>query len=104
MDLARQMIQFSGLSVRDHVNPDGDIEIKSIGLRPGEKLYEELIDAESQVTRHPLIYRARETLIDSQILWPQLEELREACLSTNVDSALKILSGLVPEWTPSNNS
>ena len=104
-ELAKRLINLSGMEVKDDKNPDGDIEIKSIGLRPGEKLYEELlIDAESQVTRHPLIYRARETLIDSQKLWPQLEELREACLSTNVDSALKILSGLVPEWTPSNNS
>ena len=55
-DLATQMVRLSGLSVRDFHNPDGDIEIVCTGLRPGEKLYEELlIDAESEPTSHPLI-------------------------------------------------
>ena len=57
--LAEQMVRLSGLSLRDAAHPDGDIEIVCTGLRPGEKLYEELlIDAESQPTAHPLIYRA----------------------------------------------
>ena len=43
IDLARNMIELSGLTVRDEANPDGDIEIKDVGLRPGEKLYEELL-------------------------------------------------------------
>ena len=56
--LAEQMVRLSGLSLRDTAHPDGDIEIVCTGLRPGEKLYEELlIDAESQSTAHPLIYR-----------------------------------------------
>ena len=60
-DLAEQMLRLSGLSLRDARNPNGDIEIACIGLRPGEKLYEELlIEAESEATKHPLIYRARE--------------------------------------------
>ena len=58
------MVRLSGLSLRDVAHPDGDIEIVCTGLRPGEKLYEELlIDAESQPTTHPLIYRAEERLI-----------------------------------------
>ena len=59
--LAEQMVRLSGLSLRDAAHPEGDIEIVCTGLRPGEKLYEELlIDAESQPTAHPLIYRAEE--------------------------------------------
>ena len=56
--LAKQMVQLSGLTIRDSANPNGDIEIVCIGLRPGEKLYEILIDAESEPTSHPLIFRA----------------------------------------------
>ena len=60
-DLAEQMIRLSGLSLCDSSNPDGEINIVYTGLRPGEKLYEELlIDAESLPTAHPLIYRATE--------------------------------------------
>ena len=59
LDLAKQMVCLSGLSLRDAQHPNGDIEIVCTGLRPGEKLYEELlIDAESEATTHPLIYRA----------------------------------------------
>ena len=59
--LAEQMVRLSGFSLRDAAHPDGDIEIVCTGLRPGEKLYEELlIEAESQPTAHPLIYRAEE--------------------------------------------
>src|SRR5690606_23456470 len=62
IDLARRMIELSGLTVRDARNPDGDIEIRFIGLRPGEKLYEELlIDSAVLPTPHPKILRARET-------------------------------------------
>ena len=58
-DLAEQMVRLSGMSLRDGKNPNGDIEIVCTGLRPGEKLYEELlIDAESESTLHPLIFRA----------------------------------------------
>ena len=63
-ELAEQMVRLSGLSVRDGDHPDGEIEIVCTGLRPGEKLYEELlIEAESQPTAHPLIYRAEERSI-----------------------------------------
>ncbi|MFM8525478.1 MAG: polysaccharide biosynthesis protein [Cyanobacteriota bacterium] len=61
LDLARQMVQLSGLRLRDEANQAGDIAIVCTGLRPGEKLYEELlIDGASEPTTHPLIYRARE--------------------------------------------
>ncbi|MBL6798731.1 MAG: polysaccharide biosynthesis protein [Synechococcus sp. BS307-5m-G39] len=98
-DLAEQMLRLSGLSLRDRRNPNGDIEIVCTGLRPGEKLYEELlIEAESQPTKHPLIYRATERSIHPKNLWPRLDQLEEALKIQNQYEALEILSELVPEW------
>ena len=97
--LAEQMVRLSGLSLRDAANPDGDIEIICTGLRPGEKLYEELlIDSESQPTLHPLIYRAQERSIPAHVLWPQLDALELAIAAQDVEAALKVLAELVPEW------
>ena len=97
--LAEQMVRLSGLSVRDNQHPHGDIEIVCTGLRPGEKLYEELlIDADSMPTEHPLIYRAQERSIPSNILWPQLDALEAAVVAQDIDSALELLAALVPEW------
>ena len=63
-DLAIKMIQFSGLQLKDKNNPDGDIEIKITGLRPGEKLYEELlIEDNSLPTKHPKIFKAQDNFI-----------------------------------------
>jgi FlaA1/EpsC-like NDP-sugar epimerase len=97
--LAEQMLRLSGLSLRDANHPDGDIEIVCTGLRPGEKLYEELlIDAESEATAHPLIYRARERAIPPDELWPQLDALQAAIARQDVEAALALLEQLVPEW------
>ena len=63
------MINLSGLSVKDVSNPNGDIGIEYIGIRPGEKLYEELlIDSNSEKTAHPLIFKANEKLINPKLL------------------------------------
>ena len=98
-DLAEQMVRLSGLSLRDARNPSGDIEIVCTGLRPGEKLYEELlIDAQSEVTKHPLIYRARESSLPPHQLWPRLDALEEAIAAQDVYAALTLLRELVPEW------
>jgi len=98
-DLAEQMVRLSGLSLRDARNRNGDIEIVCTGLRPGEKLYEELlIEAESQPTKHPLIFRATERLMHPQKLWPRLDQLEEALMVQDKERALEILSELVPEW------
>ena len=97
--LAQQMVRLSGLSLRDAANPDGDIEIICTGLRPGEKLYEELlIHAESQPTAHPLIYRAKERSLPPHKLWPQLVALDRAVVAQDVHAALEVLGALVPEW------
>jgi FlaA1/EpsC-like NDP-sugar epimerase len=70
IDLAKKMISLSGLTVKDDNNEGGDIEIKIIGLRPGEKLYEELLIGENiQSTHHPKIKKEQE----SEVLWEQLE-------------------------------
>ncbi len=98
-DLAEQMVRLSGLSLRDACSPNGDIEIVCTGLRPGEKLFEELlIEAESQSTKHPLIYRATEHSIPPENLWPRLDELEKALVLYDQIKTLNILSELVPEW------
>ncbi|OZA92909.1 MAG: hypothetical protein B7X57_06735 [Erythrobacter sp. 34-65-8] len=95
-DLARTMIQLSGLTVRDKDNPDGEIEIAEVGLREGEKLYEELlIGSDPQETSHPRIRMARENHLD----WTELNR----CLTMIVETrdpvrALEILRQIVPEF------
>lgn len=101
-DLARTMIELSGRTLRDDNNPDGDIEIREIGLRPGEKLYEELlIDSESKPTGHIKIMQARERWLPKDRLIPALEALAAAVSDGDVDAAMAILSELVPEYTNS---
>jgi FlaA1/EpsC-like NDP-sugar epimerase len=71
IDLARRLVELSGLKVRDKIDPTGDIEIVLVGLRPGEKLYEELLTGDNpQATQHPRIMMANEEFLS----WPQLEE------------------------------
>ncbi|MBB3034387.1 polysaccharide biosynthesis protein [Alteriqipengyuania lutimaris] len=78
MDLAKTMILLSGRTLRDADNPDGDIEIVETGLRPGEKLYEELlIDGHAEPTRNPRIFRAEEGFIPWEKLERDLTELEQ---------------------------
>lgn len=104
-DLAEQMVQLSGLSLRNEHNPNGEIEIVCTGLRPGEKLYEELlIDAESEPTKHPLIFRAQERAVPPAVLWPRLDALEAAVAAQDLDVALALLAELVPEWVRTQES
>ncbi len=99
LTLAKQMIKLSGLTIRNANNPNGDIEILETGLRPGEKLFEELlIDAEAIKTDHPLIFRANENHIDYEILIEKIHLLEKNIINNNLKEVLKILSILVPEW------
>ena len=101
-ELAEQMVRPSGLSLRDAAHPDGDIEIVCTGLRPGEKLFEELlIEGDPQPTLHPLIYRAEERSVTPNELWPQLETIDAAISAQDVGKALEVLGALVPEWRKS---
>ena len=80
VDLARRMIRLAGLTERTADRPDGDIEIAFTGLRPGEKLYEELlIDATAQTTEHPMIRRAVEEHWPWARLEPLLAEVARGC-------------------------
>ena len=98
-DLARQMIQLSGFSVRDQNNPRGDISLEFSGLRPGEKLFEELlISATDSATDHPLILQAKEGFLPAAELQPLLARLLEAAAHQQSRSALQLLKMIVPEY------
>lgn len=92
VDLARRMIQLSGLSIKDEANPTGDIEIAITGLRPGEKLYEELLIGDNPIrTTHPRIMKAQEPFVPWQKLSPQLVLLEKAALDNDLQTIKSIL-------------
>ena len=98
-DLAKQMINLSGLSIKNENNKDGEIEIISTGLRPGEKLYEELlINAKSKPTSNPRIFKAYEDSIKYFVVEKILEDLKFHLENYNLEESLNILKELVPEW------
>jgi FlaA1/EpsC-like NDP-sugar epimerase len=92
VDLARRMVELSGARVRDEANPDGDIEIVFTGLRPGEKLYEELLIGENDFpTEHERIIQAREEMWD----WPQIEAALDTLRQAIATNDLVMLRGLL---------
>ncbi len=100
VDLARTMIQLAGQRVRDKNNPDGDIEIEFTGLRPGEKLYEELlIGANSSPTKHPKISQLDEPFLPLDELSAKLEKLHEQMGKRDSDAIKRILSDIVEGYT-----
>ena len=105
IDLAYRMVQLSGLTVRDHQNPDGDLEISLIGLRPGEKLYEELlIGADPNGTHHPRIMKANEKSYPWSVLTAYLDQLEAALANQDVGSAKKVLEHLVEGYSSSSKT
>jgi FlaA1/EpsC-like NDP-sugar epimerase len=93
MELARRIIELSGLTVRDAGNPNGDIEISVIGLRPGEKLFEELlIDSVVLPTPHPKILRAEETCPSRVELVRILRQLRSAIKANSPEEVRRQIS------------
>ena len=102
MDLARRIIELSGLTVRDDINPDGDIEIEVTGLRPGEKLYEELLIGDNpQPTSHPRIMKAREDCLPWSELEQKLQALQMALDVNDVGVVRAMLQQLVSGYQPS---
>jgi FlaA1/EpsC-like NDP-sugar epimerase len=102
-DLAVSMIELSGLQVRNASNPDGDIEIATVGLRPGEKLYEELLIGEDPIpTAHTRIMQARERFLALHLLLPQLDQLDAAIRGSDVERAIELIKRLVPEFQSEN--
>ncbi|MEX8192617.1 polysaccharide biosynthesis protein [Comamonas guangdongensis] len=100
IDLARRMIQLSGLTVKDEAHASGDIEIQVVGLRPGEKLYEELLIGDNpETTEHARIMKAHESCLSWQALLPHLLTLRHAAKlgddATIHTQLLQLVSGYV---------
>ena len=103
-DLARRMIELSGLSVLDPEHDRGDIEIKVTGLRPGEKLYEELlIGSNPQLTEHTRIMRAQEDFLPWDALQDKLQVLALAMSSQDIGMIRDLLSELVHGYQPSEH-
>lgn len=104
-DLAVKMIYLSGLLVRDEAHPHGDIEIKVTGLRPGEKLYEELLIGDNpKSTAHPKIMKAHEEYLSWEDLQQELENLNVA-LDTCDEKLIRImLKKLVPGYQPNGDA
>jgi FlaA1/EpsC-like NDP-sugar epimerase len=101
MDLARRMVELSGLSVRNDDNPEGDIEIAVTGLRPGEKLYEELLIGDNPLpTSHKRIMKAHEEFVPWALLQIKLSELKHALDGNDVPLIRSLLKGLVPGYQP----
>ncbi len=92
IDLARRIVELSGLTVRDEAHPSGEIELVVTGLRPGEKLYEELLIGDNpQATQHPCIMRANEQFLN----WSQLEKrLNALSIAISVNDVPVIRAGL----------
>ena len=102
-DLAIKMIHLSGLQIKDDKNPNGDIEIIYTGLRPGEKLFEELLVGNNIFdTENELIMKAMEDMIEWNQLKDLLIELEDACKNQNPQQIRKIISKIVPEFNPQN--
>ena len=100
-DLAKKMIKLSGLEIKSDLNPEGDIEIKYTGLRPGEKLFEELlIGKNTSETDNPRILRAQEEMLDWIKLEPILDALRVAINENNYLKLRELLIEAVPLFKP----
>ncbi len=103
MDLARRMIELSGLTVKDDAHPEGDIEMEIIGLRPGEKLYEELLIGENpEPTTHPRIMKAHEDFLPWPVLEKKLQALGVAMDENDVVAVRAQLKQLVSGFVPSS--
>jgi FlaA1/EpsC-like NDP-sugar epimerase len=101
LDLAKRMVELSGLTVLDQNNPMGDIEIQVTGLRPGEKLYEELLIGDNPLpTSHPRIMKAHEDFLPWDELESKLNILNAALESNNVPVIRTLLKELVPGYQP----
>lgn len=104
MDLARRMAELSGLTVKDEHNPDGDIEIEITGLRPGEKLYEELLIGDNpKSTSHPRIMKAHEEFVQWAELEVKLTTLQIALNTNDVGVIRLIMQQLVSGYIPSDD-
>jgi FlaA1/EpsC-like NDP-sugar epimerase len=101
LDLAHRMVELSGLRVRNAAQPDGDIEIVLTGMRPGEKLYEELLIGDNPTpTDHPRIMKANEDCMSWDDLTVQLSTLKQAASDGDVDAMKAVLTVCVQGYGP----
>ncbi len=101
LDMARKMIHLSGLSVRDEANPSGDIEITFSGLRPGEKLFEELLIGDNVTpTESPRIMRANEQMLPYDAVEKLCRDIEKVCHENNSDALRALLESGVREFAP----
>lgn len=104
-DLARTMVRLSGLEIRDDTHPDGDIAIEYIGLRPGEKLYEELLIGENTTgTSHPRIFKNSEPIVPYEELAAVLERLEDAIHRMDEVEMQELLRATVEGYVPAGGS
>ena len=100
-DLAKKMVNLSGLTIKDETNLSGDIEVKYTGLRPGEKLFEELLIGKNvDKTEVPLIMRAKEPMIEWRELELILDKIKESLAINDYIKIRELLIELVPEYSP----
>jgi FlaA1/EpsC-like NDP-sugar epimerase len=100
-DLARTMIRLSGLEVRDEAHPEGDVDIEYVGLRRGEKLYEELLIGENATgTNHPRIFKTSEPILSYEELMSALERLEDAIQRVDVTELQDMLRTTVEGYMP----
>jgi FlaA1/EpsC-like NDP-sugar epimerase len=101
LDLAIRMVELSGLTIKDAQNSEGDIEIEITGLRPGEKLYEELLIGENpHRTTHPRIMKAQEEFIPWEVFEDKLNALHLLLNSNDVSLIRSTLKDILPGYTP----
>ena len=101
VDLAMLMIKLAGLDVRNTKNPNGDIEIVYTGLRPGEKLYEELlIGTHTAGTEHPRIMLSQEPFLQLSDLMPKLDALKGAMEDRDLAAMQAAMLNFVEEYSP----
>ncbi|KMT64752.1 nucleoside-diphosphate sugar epimerase/dehydratase [Catenovulum maritimum] len=103
-DLAVKMVHLMGLEVKDAANPNGDIEIKYTGLRPGEKLYEELLIGDSvEKTTHPRIMTANEVSLSWTDMFHLIDNLDEACHNFEIEKIQKLIKEAPTGYVPSSD-
>jgi FlaA1/EpsC-like NDP-sugar epimerase len=104
-DLARRMVHLSGLEVKDAHRPQGDIEIRFSGLRPGEKLYEELLIGDNVLeTDHPRIMRAQESMLTEAELTSLMSQLKSACDALDAPTAFALMKQVVREFNAAEHT
>jgi FlaA1/EpsC-like NDP-sugar epimerase len=104
VDLARTMIETSGLAEKTVNNPTGDIEIQFVGLRPGEKLYEELLIGEhASPSDHPRIMCTIESALEPALLDVMVRRLTDACRMNDRERIMHVMKTVVVEYAPQTN-